>query len=105
MSSSNQDILKQFRLLLEKSVDLHSITLFGSRARGDFDPASDMDVLVIMDRLDAEVDKTVSECAWQVGLKNGVLIVPVTYSRDEWESGPERSSLLAQAVKLEGVPA
>ncbi len=53
----------------------------------------------------AEVDMDVSECAWQAGLENGVLIVPVTYSRDEWESGPERSSLLAQAVKLEGVPA
>jgi hypothetical protein len=33
-----------------------------------------------------------------------MVIVPVVFARDEWEDGPERYSLLAQAVELEGVP-
>jgi hypothetical protein len=31
-------------------------------------------------------------------------VVPVVFSRDEWEQGPERYSLLVQAVEAEGVP-
>jgi hypothetical protein len=32
-----------------------------------------------------------------------VVIVPVIYSREEWEKGPEQSSLLALAVQREGI--
>jgi predicted nucleotidyltransferase len=37
--------------------------LFGSRARGDADPDSDMDVLVIVDDLSPELEDYISECA------------------------------------------
>jgi hypothetical protein len=33
------------------------------------------------------------------------VLVPITFSREQWENGPERFSLLAQAVRAEGVPA
>jgi hypothetical protein len=33
-----------------------------------------------------------------------MVIVPVVYSKKEWESGPDRISLLARAIEMEGVP-
>jgi DNA polymerase sigma len=104
MTDSTRSILRRLKSLLQERVALSSLTLFGSMARGDADRDSDMDVLVIVEYLDPEVDERVSECAWQVSLECGIVVVPVTLSRDEWENGPERSSLLALAVKREGIP-
>lgn len=85
-------------------VPLHSMMVFGSRARGDHDPDSDMDVLVILDDTATASDRrAVSDCAWDISIQLGVLITPVVYVRRNWETGPERSSLLALAVAEEGV--
>jgi predicted nucleotidyltransferase len=90
---------------LEGTVKLCGMFLFGSRARGDADPDSDMDVLVLLDGpVDRESRRAVSRAAWECGFANGVVIVPVVMSREAWENGPERSSLLAMAVRGEGVP-
>ena len=38
------------------------------------------------------------------GFEHGIVVVPIVFTKDEWEKGPERYSLLAQAVEKEGVP-
>jgi hypothetical protein len=35
--------------------------------------------------------------------ESGVVVVPVVFSQVEWENGPERYSLFAEAVKSDGV--
>lgn len=104
MKGKTRKLLTELKTVLERRVGLHSLILFGSRARGDFEAYSDMDVLVVVDELNADTEKTVRDFAWEIGLANGVVIVPVIYSRDEWENGPDRSSLLALAIEKEGVP-
>jgi predicted nucleotidyltransferase len=98
-------LLRELRDRLERRVRLRRLVLFGSRARGDFSSDSDMDVVVIVDELDDVTEQAIHDCTWELGLEEGVVIVPVVYSRDEWENGPERSSLLALAVEREGMPA
>lgn len=105
ITPSDQRIIRRFKALLNDRVRLYSLTLFGSRARADAEPDSDMDVLVIVKEVGPDVERAVSECAWLASLESGVIIVPVVYSLDEWTNGPERSSLLAIAIKREGVPA
>jgi len=97
-------VLERFKKLLLQRVSLLKMVLFGSRARGDADPASDMDVVVILNGpLNEKIKEEVSECAWQAGFEYGIVLVPVVFTRDEWENGPERHSLLVQAVEAEGV--
>jgi DNA polymerase sigma len=99
-----QDILEKFRALLTPQVPIHRLILFGSRARGDAEPFSDIDVLVVVDSgLDDQIRDLVSDCAWQAGFAKGIVLVPVVFSRDEWERGPERHSLLAKAIEAEGI--
>lgn len=75
-----------------------------SRARGDADPYSDMDIVVILDDKSDEQDfEYVSDCAWEAGFEYGIVVVPVVFTRQEWENSPERYSLLAQAAELEGI--
>ena len=78
--------------------------LFGSRARGVAMPYSDMDIGVILNKAPDKYDLDyISDCAWESGFENGIVVVPVVFSREEWEDSPKRYSLLAQAVEAEGV--
>jgi uncharacterized protein len=105
MNTVEKRVLEKFKALLLERVSLLKMVLFGSRARGDADPASDMDVVVILNGpLNEKIKEEVSECAWQAGFEYGIVLVPVVFTRDEWENGPERHSLLIQAVEAEGVP-
>ena len=102
MERFEKQILETFAHLVRKKVSLRSVVLFGSRARGDADPDSDMDVLVIVQELTEEGEEYISECAWKAGFEYGIVLVPVTFLQSEWENGPERFSLLAEAIKSEG---
>ena len=105
MNTTEKAVLDKFKALLLERVRLYKLILFGSRARGDAGPYSDMDVVVILDDASGEKDfDYVSDSAWEAGFENGIVIVPVTFTREEWENSPERYSLLAQAVETEGVP-
>jgi predicted nucleotidyltransferase len=103
MDRFEKRILEAFAHLVRKKVSVCNVVLFGSRARGDAEPDSDMDVLVVADDLTEKDEDYISECAWEAGFESGVVIVPVVFSRVEWENGPERFSLLAEAVKSDGV--
>ena len=104
MTAQEKIIVKKFKSLVSKKIPLHQVILFGSRARGDADPDSDMDILVVSEYpLSTEQHDYVSEAAWEAGFKYGLVIVPVVYSLDEWENGPEHFSLLARAVAQEGI--
>ena len=90
--------------MLSKRITIYKMILFGSRARGDGDRYSDMDIAVILKGSIEERDiDYVSNCAWEAGFEYGIIVVPVVFTREEWENSPERSSLLVQAVETEGV--
>jgi predicted nucleotidyltransferase len=78
---------------------------FGSRARGDASRESDLDVCVVLERLDRGSRNRVSDLAWEVGFAAGVVISTVAYSRQEFEDGPCSASALVKAVLREGVAA
>jgi len=104
VTTTERSVLEDLRRRLTRRLTLHSMSLFGSRARGDADRDSDMDVLIVLeDRVDAAAEEYVRLCAWEAGIEEGIIIVPVTVSRAEWQEGPLSSSLLALAVEKEGV--
>ncbi len=103
MKKEERKLLIKLKKILDKRVNLHQLILFGSRARGDADPDSDMDLLVILNEpVTPETRDIVSRCAWVTGFQAGIVIAPVVVFRDDWENGPERLSLLAMAVREEG---
>lgn len=81
------------------------IWLFGSRARGDAQAESDLDCLIVLDRVDSERDRAVREVAWEVGFESEVVITTVVLEREDFERGPMSESTLVANVLREGVPA
>jgi DNA polymerase sigma len=105
MQTIEKQVLEKFKALLRERLPRHQIIMFGSRARGDAELYSDLDLMVIIDGVvDDAIREWVSDCAWEAGYTEGLVVVPVVFSRTEWEQGSERHSLLAQAVASEGIP-
>ncbi len=105
LKTQDKLVLERFkRLLRERGVPLHTLVLFGSRARGDAALDSDYDVLVVVEQLDRPTQLLISRCAWEAGFDDCLLIVPVVVTKEEMENSPFRSSLLMQAIREEGVP-
>ena len=105
MDSSEKSVLKKLSGLVTARFPEAKLILFGSRARGDAEPESDLDVLVLLEAEDiAEARRFVSECAWEAGFEHDIVVVPVVYRKQDWQNGPERYSLLATSVAKEGIP-
>lgn len=102
MKPKEKHILETFKYLLEQRLHLNHFALFGSRARGDAVRDSDMDVLVVVDQLDKSTADYISDCAWESGFGSGIVVVPFSYSKSEWE-GIESQSLLAANIKADGI--
>jgi uncharacterized protein len=104
MEPIEKSILEDFKTRLRERLHVHKLILFGSRARGDADLESDLDVVVVLeDGIDGAAREYVSDCAWEAGFGPGIVVVPVVFTRTEWESGPERQSLFVRSVEREGV--
>ena len=99
-----RQLVERFKQLLrEQGVPFYKTIVFGSRARGDARPDSDLDVLVLVEEVTPLIRKIISQCAWEVGFNANILIQTVVMTRKQAEYGPEQSSLLMLAVREEGV--
>lgn len=68
---------------------LKGLYLFGSHARGDPQPDSDVDVLVVLDevpRYGVEIERT-SEAVGRLALRHGVALSRVFVTEREWRHG------------------
>jgi predicted nucleotidyltransferase len=81
---------------------LKGLYLFGSHARGDADPDSDVDVAVLLD--DYEYESTelrrMAPLLNRLSLDHDLLIAPVPIRQDDWEN---RLSSLLLNLRREGV--
>lgn len=64
----------QVREMLGKNIS--SIRLYGSKARGDFHKDSDIDVAILVKRVDYKMKSEVSNIAFEIGLQYNVFISP-----------------------------
>ena len=104
MTTRDSLILQRLKARVAERLPLSRLVLFGSRARGDNEPDSDIDVLVVLDGpVSRDSEEYVRSCAWELSYENGVVIFPLVVARTEWEEGPTSASLLAVAVGNEGV--
>lgn len=104
MNQSDKELALRFKGSLLRSGVLPSrVVVFGSRARGDADFESDLDVLVLVDEISPGTRSVISDCAWETGFEAGVVITPVVMTVDEAENSPERYSLFMTAIRNEGL--
>jgi uncharacterized protein len=62
--------------------------LFGSRARGDFRPDSDWDILILVDanKITNEIEDNFRDELYDIELESGQIISTFIYPKDYWKS-------------------
>ena len=79
-----------------------AVWVFGSRARGDAVSESDLDCLIVLDKISKQVDRAVRDIAWELGFENDVVITTLLLEREEFQHGPMSQSTLVANVLREG---
>ncbi|MBI3491700.1 MAG: nucleotidyltransferase domain-containing protein [Acidobacteria bacterium] len=81
------------------------IRLFGSYARGEATADSDVDCLVLLDRVDQDDDRAITNLAadltWQIA---GVVVSPMTMSVAEFEAWKALERRTPLEIEREGIP-
>jgi uncharacterized protein len=73
---------------LKSEFSVEEMILFGSKARGDHDAFSDIDLLLITTKLlHWKDEKAVVEILFDIGMKYDVIFSPLFVSKAEWNSG------------------
>lgn len=103
MQEKERKIVEKFKQRVSQKVKVHEVRAFGSRAREDATEESDLDVLIVTDYLDHEIEKYISDCAWEAGFPDDIIIMPVAISLDTLINTPIRESVFIRNVYREGI--
>lgn len=87
LTALDQQALREFVAYLKKSIaiQVEFIALFGSKARGDSQQGSDIDVLVILSREDRALRREILRQAARLSLEYDVLLSPRIIGAERWE--------------------
>ena len=90
VNMSRKDIVNQISQAIRRVDPTATAILYGSEARGDARPDSDIDVLILLDgdqlslKREMEMTGPLNEIEWQTG----VLVSPTVMLRKQWENMP-----------------
>jgi predicted nucleotidyltransferase len=99
-------LLREYRRRLSERFGsrIVQITLFGSHARGEARPDSDVDVAVVLDRIDSHTERTLPmELAGDLVVEHALVITPIVLSIAELDFLRSREDLLAANLDREGI--
>lgn len=104
-----QDIIKNIQRVSASKLPTDSaVILFGSQARGDFSPASDWDLLILLNRTDNIGIMERGEYIfpmYELGAELGIEINPVIYTYSDWQKRnftPFYKNVTTDGIKIWG---
>ncbi len=98
------EALARLQATLSEQLPLSDVIVFGSKARGDFDSESDLDVLVVLScEKSHQIRGDISDVVFEINLDLGTNISILVVGSEEWHHGRLSQTPLKKYVAREGV--
>ena len=103
---SRKEIVLQIQLLMRRLFPTAEVILYGSEARNESRPDSDIDLLILVDgeKLTLEKEDAITTPLYELELKTGVVISPIVMLKKQWANRPITTpfylNILKEGVKL-----
>ena len=100
---NESDAIKAAIRMLKSEFSVSKVILFGSKARGDHDEHSDIDLLVVASKLlHWKEEKAIVGALFDIGMKYDVIFSPLFTFVDEWENGIFTKFPVYQEISRDG---
>jgi predicted nucleotidyltransferase len=103
LAVSDRTVAREFKRRLAALGPILDLRVFGSRARGEAAPDSDLDVFIEVETLTPQLRRRIDELAWEVGFELDCIISPIVATRDQLERGPMGANPLVLMIEREGI--
>ncbi len=102
--ADDQTVLEKCKTAVRRLVPGATFILYGSRARGDAGPASDYDLLILVDaEVSADLEDRIGDALYEVELEHDALISALVFNRQVWNEARYRALPLHENVDREGI--
>lgn len=104
LADNEKEALNELKEKVTKKLPSVEIILYGSKARGDFDRESDIDLLILVDSLpDSKLEEELTEISYDIELKYDVIFGKIIENKDFWQSPLAKAMPFHWNIDREGI--
>lgn len=106
LSDRDRRVIETAAKLLYERFPVQQVVLFGSKARGDDEPHSDIDLLILTKReMNRREKGDIIEALYELELEHDVLMNPLIIQGEQWWHGVYQVLPIRHEIDREGVAA
>lgn len=95
--------VSKLKKALTEELKLIDFRVYGSKARGDSSPESDIDIMIEVEDYNPAVESAIDDIVFEINLTYDCFISTIIFSKKELEEGPLAESPIYKIIQKEGI--